>query len=252
MNRGILLIAFGYEYDHLAAHTVRYSRRFTDLPIHVLTNIKDRNKLWDEIKYVTFTQFDLHQSRNRAVKTRMADYTPFEETLYLDCDSVIQKPGIEDVFDLLGNKDMALNLFIYWHKTNKVLKIYKRAMKATGTVLPLSIYNGGFICFKKNDEVIDFFRVWHKFWIMTGRGREMPALACAVNQSCLKVAEVNTSYHGFFEPDVYNPNCIVQHNYNSNQGKHFFEEFDLPKIKQFKPFDRDGSQSDWSWEDFNE
>ena len=72
-DQGILTVAFGEKYDKLAAATMRYSRRFTQLPICILTNIKpeDRNKLWETVDNVKFETFPWSQDHNRSIKTQM-------------------------------------------------------------------------------------------------------------------------------------------------------------------------------------
>lgn len=247
MTRGIIYIAFGSEYDKLTAHTVYQSRKNTDLPFCILTNIKEESRSikWVEVSSVCFKYIDLHNNMNRDIKTRMNEYSPFDETLYLDCDSIIRNKGIEKVFDDLKDNDLVLNLFLYWKVGDKLLRIYKKSLLKVKADLPLSVYNGAFICFqKRNQKIQEFFPLWNKFWKANGSGREMPALACAIKKSIeLKTVKLPK---GFFCPDTYDPECIVQHNYNSNAGMNFFKEFNLPKIKQFKPFDKAGS-GDWNW-----
>ena len=94
MLRGILYTVFGAEYEKLAVKTIKYSRQYTDLPICVITNILDRSKEWGEINDITFVESKYPQVKNRMAKTKMIDLTPFDETLYLYCDSVIQMHGI--------------------------------------------------------------------------------------------------------------------------------------------------------------
>lgn len=245
MSRGILIIAFGKAYDQLAAHTIRHSRQFTDLPICVFSNILKRSSIWKEIGGVEFLDFPVSQDENRGVKTQMVQSTPFDETLYLDCDSVIQKPGIEKVFEY--EEDLVLNSYLHWNVGDKIIRLYRRVMKTNNVTLPLTVYNGAFIRFLKNEKVESFFHRWHRFWVKTGAGREMPPLNCAIKKSDISVAKA-APY--FFEPDKWNKNCIVQHNYNSNAGKNWFEAFNLPVIKQNKPFDK--HSSDWNWVDFEE
>jgi len=246
---GLLYVVFGEEYDRLALYTIAHSRRFTNLPICILTNISDRTQKWDSLKNIIFRYFQLPQDTNREVKTKMIQYTPFDRTLYLDCDSVIQKPGVEKIFDLVENKDILLNLFLCWKKEDKVLQIYKKAMKIGNVDLPLSVYNGAFIAFNKNEKVSTFFDLWANYWNLTGRGREMPSLACAIKNSSVSVLETKWE-DNFFAPDKINEKAIVQHNYNSvsDLNKDFFVDFGLPRITENKPFDTD--PRDWSWVEF--
>ncbi len=243
MTQGILYIVFGKEYDRLAARTIRYSRQYTNLPICIFSNVPKHDSVWKGIKNIEFMDFPAPQDENRGVKTQMILSTPFDETLYLDCDSVIQKPGIENVFAY--KEDLVLNVYLHWKEGDKIVRIYRRAMKTNNVELPLTVYNGAFIRFLKNERDYGFFRQWYKFWVATGKGREMPALNCAIKKSDVVVGKA-APY--FFEPDRYDKNCIVQHNYNTNSGKNWFDEFGLPVIKQNKPFDK--HSSDWNWVDF--
>jgi len=70
----------------------------------------------------------------------------------------------------------------------------------------------------------------------------MPALACAVKRcKCVRIKTVEERIHKIISPDLKNINCIVQHNYS----KDFYEKFDVPIIRQNKPFDVD--TKDWNW-----
>ena len=242
MNKGILYISFGKDCDILAANTIAYSRQFTDLPICVLTNIKNRCSKWNEINNITFIEVDAKLNENRDYKTRMYFYTPFDETLYLDCDSVIHNKGVEKLFDM--DVDLVLNSLLYWKPADKIINLYKKAMKLTAISLPLRVYNGAFILFNKKLEINKFFKLWNSYWKLTGSGREMPALACALKNSNLNI---NILKAGIFAPDYYFPNSIVQHNYTPNGNKNFFEKFNIPVIQLSKPFDHQGTQKDWTW-----
>ncbi len=247
MKRGILYVVFGEEYDKLAAHTIKYSRQFTDLPICVLTNMKERNELWDDMD-VEFVEFDLEQKDNRQIKTTMIDYTPFEQTLYLDCDSVIRKRGIEKLFNKLKNHDMFLHHYLLWKRGGKVVQGFKDAFLKYKVDMPINIYNGALIGFKKNKNTIEFFNKWNEYWIGMDRKREMHVLACAIKNTKLKL------YKYFKKDKIFSPNIpadvIVQHNYNSYKGKDWFIEYNMPRIVEFKPFDSAESVVDWHWVEY--
>lgn len=244
MNRGIVYVSFGKNCDIVASHTVAYSRRFTDLPICILTNIKERNKKWKGISNVSFIEIRESINQNRDIKTRMNEYTPFDETLYLDCDSVIKHPDIKDVFETLLSYDMVLNKFIFWEKNMKILRLYRTAMRLLEISLPLTIYNGAFICFKKNNKVNKFFSVWNKNWKITGRGREMPALACSIKKTGIDVGVMRKD---FFSPDYYVESSTVQHNFNPMGNSNFWNKYGIPYKLLAKPFDRKSSRADWNW-----
>ena len=85
MKIGIIYVAFGAACDRLAAHCIAYSRKYTNLPICVLTNISvaERDAKWDEIENIEFKHFNLPLSANRQIKTSLPDHTPFEVLAYV-------------------------------------------------------------------------------------------------------------------------------------------------------------------------
>ncbi len=246
MSRGLIYIVFGESCERMAASTIAYSRQFTDLPICVVTNTKRISPAWDDIEDISFVEVKSGFTHNRRYKLRMNEYSPFDETLYLDADSVIQNEGIEKAFDLLEEHDMVMNLLLDWKVGDKIIRLYRTALRRTELTLPLKVFNGAFICFKNNQKTRDLFHLWYDNWVITGKGREMPALACAIKQSDV---QVNCLPRGFFSPDYYNEDSIVQHNYTprSKGGKNFFDRFDIPKERLYKGFDSDGTQNNWNW-----
>ncbi|MFH1718524.1 MAG: glycosyltransferase family 9 protein [Planctomycetota bacterium] len=233
---GILTIAFGGEYDRIAAACMKHSRRFTDLPICVLTNLKAENRsgVWSEVSNVRFSYYpELQPADNRQIKMDMYHAGPFDKTLYLDADALIQRPGVECIFDMLDHADFVLNGPHIWRPGNQVPNIYAKAMLSCGAKLPITAYNGGFLAWNKNDKVESVFRLWHEYWERAGEGRDMPALACAVQR--VKPLIFDVALSPVFAASEAKPQCIIQHNYNGT----FFEDFGLPKFQESKPFDSD-------------
>jgi hypothetical protein len=250
VTKGIITVAFGEEYERLAAHTMLFSRKYTNLPITVITNISEEKQdpLWLKNSNVNIIREYLSQDQNRFVKLHLYEYTPYDETLYIDCDSVIKNNGVDEIFNMLKTSDIMVNFFCAWKKNEKIPNIYKKAFVEAGVKLPVKIYNGGILLFKKNDAVIKMFKKWFDLWKALGSGREMPALNCA-----LKIASnyydlsLSTFPKSFFSPDVKCDTCVVQHNYNYDRCSkiNWFEEFCLPKHTEFKPFD--SCKDDWTF-----
>lgn len=239
-------MAFGAEYDKLAAHTACYSRLFTDLPICVVTNLHENHPKWGEISDIEFRYIALHDDENRAVKTHLHQHTPFAQTLYMDCDSVIQKPGVERAFDLMAGSDMLLFAMMRWEKGDKVLAIYKRTMQEIGCSLPMTIYHGGFQLFRNTHQVRAFYGLWHTFWSLTGRGRDMPALNCAVAKTSLKLKSFSGK-DNIHAGEAFNPDAIIQHKYPGA----FCRRFGIPEWVPNKPFDATSYGADFEWVDFD-
>ena len=255
MDKGIIYVVLGDRYDKLAAHTLCYSRKFTQLPFCVVTNIKAtaRDPKWSEVSDVGFIEVDLPQNKNRFVKTCLPEFTPFDKTLYLDCDAVIQKQGIEQVFDMLDDCDMVLSYYLDWKPGDKIVKIARDVMRLAGVKLPLRVYCGAFICWDNANKKVteSVFPEWYTLWALSGRGRDMFQFCCSIKKNEARICEVDTeirngSVRTIFEPNTPNLKAIVQHNYNTTKsGQDFHDNFGLPRIQEYKPFDSDSS--DWNW-----
>ncbi len=243
-DRGLVYCAFGTEYDKVAAATISYSRKFTDLPIAVVTNVPetDRSSRWP--KDVQFILLDMPIEENRNVKTDLIQYSPFQETIYIDSDAVIQRPGIEHVFDKLKNVDVMLHLAAVESKidiSKFFIRHYVPVMEKYQISPPIRIYLGGFFAFKKSKGSFDFFWLWNHIWKKCGKGRDMPPLVVAAKvaqKQNTTIVETKGS-HLFFDSGGLknhgNPNAVVQHRWSKGNG--FFEKFDIPAYKAFKPFD---------------
>lgn len=232
MENGIVYISFGKQYERLAAHTIAYSRQFTDVPITVITNVQDLDPKWAQVKDINFITLPWGQDRNREVKTSLPEFSPYEKTLYLDCDAIIQKPGIERVFDLIQPDKLLLNIYGRWTTERQIMGLYGRTMRLSGLTLPIDIYYGAINGFQKGEKVTEFFNTWQTLWRKSGSGREMPALACAVRKSGIQVVEIGNK-DGIFTWLI-RDNFIIQHEY----GQHVRRLVGCPDFEAYKPFDR--------------
>lgn len=219
MKVGIVYVAFGENCDIVASHCISYSRKYTSLPITVFTNIETsrRNKKWKEVKGIDFCYLNIMLEDNRLVKLSMNIKTPYDFTIYLDADSIIQKPGFdEEILKIIRtNPDLILNHFCTFpYPDGNFQNIYLRAVKKFECTTPLKVYNGAFIGFNKNLSVDIFFETWKELWQKFGAQREMPPLACAINK--LTLLDIYNLPDNFFCPDSKNENAIVQHNYNAD------------------------------------
>jgi len=242
MNNGIVYVCFGESFDDTLAHACSISRKSTDLPMAVLTNVKDRSKKWNDVSNVEFICFDMEDNENREIKTQLYKYTPFENTLYLDSDTIIQKVGIEKSFEpLKEGHDLCVNPEFIILEGHQTFKIYAKTIKETNTPLPVIVASGGYICFKKCPKVEKFFDVWNENWKKMGSGREMPSLACALRVSDdLQI----TALPNMYEPNEENENVIVQHNWGWGGRSSLYEKFNIPEPFQDKSFDTNVSD-DW-------
>jgi len=217
---GLISVAFGEKFDCMAAHAFAYSRRYTDLPITILTNIQNRCAKWKEINDVNFMFFPCMAHENRQLKTTMIDHSPYDKTIYIDADSIIQRKGIENVFDKLNGADIMLNIYGKWFDRIP-LSYYRYAMHRIRETIPITIYYGAFIGFTKSDKAKDFFTRWNANWELSGIEREMPALACTVKKSSgLKLIQCNGKDNIFSWKK--NTNAIIQHEYGASYWREYF------------------------------
>jgi hypothetical protein len=219
---GLLYVAFGSKFEIMAAKTIAYSQRFTDLPITVLTNIADRCPGWSKTKNINFVYINDSTGRNRNYKTSMINYSPYEKTIYMDVDSVIQKKGIEKAFDLLDGNDIMLNVYGKW--VGRVpLSYYRKVMAKLAVTIPIMIYYGAFVGFTKTEKAKSFFKTWNANWKKSGIKREMPALACTVKKmDGLKLVKTGNK-SGVFTWMI-RDNFIIQHEYGARFWRKFFPE----------------------------
>jgi len=246
LSQGILYLAFGSEYLKLSLATLAHSRQFTDLPFHLISNLPVDYK-WLDDNHVTTTLVDIPNDENRKVKTNLIEYTPFDRTLYLDCDSVINKPGIEQVFSFVDEHDIVLHKYINFRVGKKIFRIYKTAMINAGITLPLMVYSGAFVVFKQDNSSRRFFSEWNRHWSLNGCGRDMPSLACAAKTSGVDIREISKK-DGIFSVMGTEMNCIVVHRgLGIRSLKHLFG---IENYQQNKPFDK-GRRGDWSMVPFN-
>lgn len=231
-TRGIVFIAFGQEYDRLAAHTIAFSRDYTTLPITVLTNLDNRDAKWAALKGVNFIRINETTDNNRRVKIDLHKYTPYEETLYMDVDAIIIRPGIERIFDYLNDKDIVFQHHATWDQGEKYARIYRDTMVQFGLQLPLHVYLGGFWAFRKSPATIAFFEQWMKNWIATGCGRDMPSLACTVKQTGIPCSSITRDRERLFSFGM-NYDCAAIHRVAGADLK----RYGIPEHKQNKPFD---------------
>lgn len=246
MKNGIVYIAFEKTYDQLCSEVVKLARKVTAIDIHVITNTPDnrRTRNWDGIENITFNYVNMPLEDNRKVKIDLINYTPFEQTLFIDCDTVIQNPGVEKVFDQLEDHDMACNRLLHWGVGQKIIRLYAKMMKIAEVDLPLPVYNGGCWAFKSNDKCRELFKAWQKYWAM-GNGRDMPAFCCSLKKLNVNVAEM---VDGFFAPENRNEKAIIQHNFHGSPD--LFGTYGLTVPKRWTPFDN--NSSDWNWVNLEE
>jgi len=233
MTKGILIIAFG-NYLRFAIRCLR--KRKTKIPVTVLISATDRipKQIPEGVEIVqTAYQVDEH----RSAKTQMISLTPYDYTLYLDADCMINKE-LQGIFDLIVLNDLVLNSYDHIYNGSKTVAIYKRAIEQFDCTHPLKVFNGALVGFQKNEKTRKFFNTWNSLWIAFGSGREMPLLACSVQKTGIKVGRLKK---GYFAPDQFLADCHVQHYYTG-----FEKQYGMTKMLH-RAITKHDSHTDWTW-----
>jgi hypothetical protein len=247
VSKGIVYIAFGEEYDKVAAYTVALSRRHVSIPITVLSNLTVRNAKWIESPGINFIYLDMPTNDNREIKNQLYKFTPYNETIYIDCDSIIIRRGVEEIFNYMKSSDIVFQNHTLWTEGKKYFRIYRDTAKAFNVSLPLRVCVGGFWAFRKSDATKQFFDLWHDYWKCMGSGRDMPSLACAIKNSGIPHSIVFKKEHKFFSFGII-ADTIIVHRVHSND---LHTHYGIPMYRQNKEFDK-GHRDFWDMVDFSE
>lgn len=150
MDRGVLYIAFGENFIKellLSAESVK--KHNPDLHITAFIDKQIESEFVDEVRII-----DVKHLRP---KIDYIDQSPYEETLFLDTDTIIDY-NIEDMFDLLDNFDFAIT-----HDLARKRKKYSAVMREYREIpYSFSEVNTGVFVFRKNDRVNKLFHDWRE------------------------------------------------------------------------------------------
>lgn len=141
------------------------------IPITLFTDVDPKIKGIDDVKIITVDSTRLKQ--------RYLYDSPYENTLYLDCDTRIVGP-INESFRLMNRFDLAATHDLIRKDSKKSIKCSVYADIPDG----FSEFGGGVLLFRKSLEVEKFFKVWRKYcdlWTeRTGEFRDQPAMRTAI------------------------------------------------------------------------
>lgn len=205
---GVLYFAFGYDYLIMALHSAETVKNSNpELKITIVTNIVVKeleDRLISELKICDkLISVDKGDELNRFEKTRAYDYSEYERTLYLDCDTEVCG-DITPLFLTLDYFDIALKMNLQFSIRNKVKRIARKeyanqildnGMGAT----TMSVWNGGMFVFNKTSSVESFFKTWNNLYIKQGGGLDQPTLQYALyTTKNLRMIGVNFFWNTFW------------------------------------------------------
>jgi hypothetical protein len=208
---GVIYVALGPAYAIMAMVSINSIRIYSDVPISIIID-KSTADIVKLPKLDNVIIIDNCIEENRLIKSKIYDLSPYENTLYVDCDTII-KANIIDCFDYLEYFDIAV-------------KQRQKAFPASGKGA-LKIFNGnkivanqphwnsGVIAFKKNSKTKKMFNHWSYLQKNLNYEFDQPALAQAVIQSDLRVVSLEDKWNYQDARAIYFQAGIIIH-YSSN------------------------------------
>tara|TARA_R110002020_G_scaffold441502_5_gene652383 strand:+ start:60 stop:806 length:747 start_codon:yes stop_codon:yes gene_type:complete len=150
MNRGILYIAFGDNFLKEMVYSAESVKKHNpNLHITAFVDKKVQSEFIDEVELI-----DVAHLRP---KIDYIEMTPYDQTLFLDTDTIIDY-NIEDMFELLNNFDIAAG-----HDLARKRKKYSNTIPEYEEIPYIfSEVNTGVLVFQKNERVKKLLRTWRE------------------------------------------------------------------------------------------
>jgi len=178
MKNGIVYITFVKNKKADRIKELQYSvqsvkKLHPDLSITLFTDKNPKIKGVDNVKIIT--------TDSERLKQKYLYESPYDNTLYMDCDTVVIGP-IEESFRLMERFDMAATHDLIRKDSKKSVKYPDYANIPDG----FSEFGGGVMLFRKSPVVEGFFKLWrknfNKWCALTGVVKDQPAFRVSVWQ----------------------------------------------------------------------
>jgi lipopolysaccharide biosynthesis glycosyltransferase len=215
MNRGIVYIALGTKYLEMAVTSaMSLLRHSPNCPeILIFTDCNDNQLVLSDIR---IEKLDPEITRSNPyssiinktylagyIKTQLDKLSPFDVTLYLDCD-ILAVGDIDGIWDYVGNglslapafspvtaDDVDPDLAATADDVDPDLAAtYQKAGHCQQ-------YNAGVILFNKSKKISKFFRDWAKEWMIFEQSENTALIRCLVDTG-LNVNQLPSKYNEFY------------------------------------------------------
>jgi len=188
MNKGFLYVAFGKRYLQEVEISARSLKRFTALPVCVVTDDANFKSTYVDSIILDAPATDFVSKIIGLLKT------PFQQTIFLDTDTFVCA-SIDNLFDILELFDMSMCAERANHSYGFIDKNFLLKYE---NVLPE--YHTGVIVFRQNEAVKKLMNDWLKLHIGKGFKADMPSFreAFILNAKDVRIAPLpfEYNYHG--------------------------------------------------------
>lgn len=192
MTDGILILSIGPRRHLLDDCMESLCLHSPDIPVHVVS---------DEPTGFpgAIVPSEYHGMRSRYYKTLMHKLTPFGVTLFLDDDTVLNKP-LPNLQSLLGHGDVALGGEPPYPTVNAICtkssrkRKYRREQRYTLSVCrpERPYYNSGVFLFRRTPQTVAMFDCWHEEWHRFSSVDQL-ALCRAMERCPVRVTELDSA-----------------------------------------------------------
>jgi hypothetical protein len=242
MSRGVMYMAWGENAVRQAHESMKSLWLFArSMPVMVLGDAQ-AGKHFAGVKGVTFhlVEIDPFDMRGKMgfkflagrIKPLMAKISPWDETLYVDADSLFVQSPLPG-FERLGLWDMVIACHELGVGGTNWSNCTERDETAKLIGSPMVLYhNSGMIFWKKNDRTERLFDLWHEEWLKYQHWDEQVALLRALMRSEAVWLNVPISWNSNEHKDAY----ILHHWWGAGQARiepnHRVHISSTPKIKK--------------------
>ncbi len=148
MENGVLYVATGDEYIKEATRSAKQTRRHMDVPIAIIADQHPNSEVFDEIIIDSDPKFSSVDKPRNLLKS------PFEKTLYLDCDAFVLD-SVSELFQLLDYYELLIAT-----DPNEAGKVYNSDENASDLPKSLPIFQTGVVAYRNSKSVEILIETW--------------------------------------------------------------------------------------------
>ena len=210
---GVVYVAFGPPFLAMAVTSV-LSLRVTNpnIPVCLVTNVTDRPPTvpwWNPSRGDVWRFLERPTGDNRLIKTDIYRYSPFQKTLFLDCDTFVVG-SLDRIPVFLTYFDLVFRFVNQPCRVNPTQRVLDEGLQFH----QISHFNSGVIGFRKNPITEAFFRTWGERFIRMGIARDQPSLmeACFLSQARIYPLREEWNQGDFWNRGpAYRRNIVIWH-----------------------------------------
>ena len=155
MSRGLIYVAHGEGFIKEAMMSaLSVKKHCPNMNITLFSDVQLKTELFDNVIVMPKDKISL-----RGPKIRFSFQSPYDETIFLDTDTIIDH-DITEMFDILEKYDFAI-----CHDLARKRETVSNAIPEYSTIpYVFPECNTGVYVFKKNDNVENLFKTWEKYF----------------------------------------------------------------------------------------